>query len=156
YAAAMLSNPDAFTNTLYSNPYDNANVFQGVTVNPQDRERFQGRFSLIAPFNPGDPAAGGSQPFRFGVLDESGKINLNALMQIDSSGQILHDMLMKLPNMTEDIADSIVDWLDADDNSRPNGAEDSYYQTLNPSYRCKNGPLDSIEELLLVKGVTPQ
>ena len=38
---------------------------------------------------------------------------------------------------------------------RPNGAESDYYSGLSPGYRCKNGPLDSIEELLLVRGVTP-
>src|SRR5207248_8062397 len=34
--------------------------------------------------------------------------------------------------------------------------ESNYYQTLNPPYNAKNGPLDSLDELLLVKGVTPQ
>jgi hypothetical protein len=63
---------------------------------------------------------------------------------------------MALPNMTQDIADSIIDWLDSDDTPRTNGAENSYYQALSPSYQCKNGPLDSLEELLLVRGVTPQ
>jgi type II secretory pathway component PulK len=98
----------------------------------------------------------GTRPFHFGVIDECGKINLNAMMKLDPSGQILHDVLMKLPNMTEDIANSILDWLDPDDDPRTNGAENEYYSTLTPPYRTKNGPLDSLEELLLVKGVTPQ
>src|SRR5712691_9307179 len=156
YAAAVLSSPDAFTNTLNSNPYDNRQAFQGQVVKQDDRPRFQGRFSVIAPLGPDDPA--GSQPYRFGVIDESGKINLNALFKLDSSGKIAHDVLMQmnLPGLTEDIVNSILDWMDPDDDPRADGAENSYYQTLPNPYRAKNGPLDTIEELLLVKGVTPQ
>jgi DNA uptake protein ComE-like DNA-binding protein len=62
---------------------------------------------------------------------------------------------MLLPNMTPDVADAIVDWIDPDDDPRPNGAENSYYMGLSPPYRCKNGPLDTLEELLYVRGVTP-
>src|SRR5262249_39215025 len=92
----------------------------------------------------------------FGVIDEGGKINLNALMQLDSSGTIAHNMLLNLPNMTEDIANSILDWIDADSEPRTSGAENDYYSGLNPPYRAKNAPLDSLDELLLVKGVTPR
>ena len=61
-----------------------------------------------------------------------------------------------MPNMTPDVADAIVDWLDMDSSPRPYGAEDDYYTALSPPYHCKNGPLDSLEELLLVRGVTPE
>jgi type II secretory pathway component PulK len=154
YLAALLSSPDAMANTLNNNPYDNAGAFQGIVVNGQDLPENQGRFSVIGLLAPDDPNVQ-AQSYRFGVEDESGKINLNALMQLDSSGQVAHDMLLKLPNMTEDIANSILDWIDADDESRANGAESDYYASLSPPYRAKNGPLDSVEELLFVKGVTP-
>lgn len=154
YAAAILSNPDTFTNTLNSNPYSSP-LFQGITVQEGRNPRLQGRFSVIAPLGPDDTPSD-AQPYRFGVTDECGKINLNTLMKLDSSGQKAHDILMMLPNMTEDVANSILDWLDADDDPRNDGAESDYYSSLNPPYRAKNGPLDSLEELLLVKGVTPQ
>lgn len=64
-------------------------------------------------------------------------------------------MLMQLPGMTEQIADAILDWLDTDSTTREFGAESEYYSTLSPAYAPRNGPLASIEELLLVKGVTP-
>jgi general secretion pathway protein K len=51
--------------------------------------------------------------------------------------------------------DSILDWKDVDTGHRLNGAEDDYYQTLNPPYKAKNNRFDSVEELLLVRGVTP-
>ena len=87
-------------------------------------------------------------------MDESGKINLNALMKLDPTGQVAFDVLMKLPNMTEGIAGAIVDWMDPDSDVRTDSAENDYYMGLSPAYRCKNGPIDSIDELLLVKGIT--
>ncbi len=66
-------------------------------------------------------------------------------------------MLLGLPGMTEDVADAILDFIDEDEDVRPYGAEYAdYYQQLNPGYRPLNGPLTSIEQLLLVRGVTPQ
>jgi hypothetical protein len=52
------------------------------------------------------------------------------------------------------VSDSILDWIDPDDNTRPAGAESDYYLGLTPSYNAKNAPMDSTEELQLVKGVT--
>jgi type II secretory pathway component PulK len=155
YAAALLADPNSYSGTLGSNPYDNASVFQGIVLGDDDAPRFQAKFSVVAPLSPDEaPADAGS--FRYGVTDESAKINPNALMQLDPTGKVLYNALMKLPNMTADVADAIVDWIDPDDDPRPNGAESSYYMGLTPSYRAKNGPLDSLEELLLVRGVTPE
>src|SRR5947207_2464686 len=78
------------------------------------------------------------------------------VLKLDSSGSVAQRLLMAIPNMTEDIANSILDWIDPDEDTRSNGAENDYYSTLSSPYRCKNGPLDTLEELLLVKGVTPQ
>src|SRR5438309_599709 len=75
YAAAILSNPDTFTNTLNSNPFSNP-LFQHITVQESRNPRLQGRLSIVAPLGP-DDAASESQPYRFGVTDECGKINLN-------------------------------------------------------------------------------
>jgi type II secretory pathway component PulK len=154
YAAALLSDKDSFTGALGGNPYDNAGSFQGITLGDGESDRSQAKFSVVAPFSP-DESPSDASSFRYGVTDESAKINPNALMQVDPTGKVLHDTLMKLPNMTEDVADAIVDWIDPDDEPRANGAENSYYMGLSPGYRCKNGPLDTVEELLYVRGVTP-
>jgi type II secretory pathway component PulK len=154
YAMALLADKDAFTGKLNSNPFDNASVFQGVAVNDGQSPRSQGRFSIMTPDYRQDISVG-SLPLVYGLVDEGGKINVNALFALDSSGKVLHDALMKLPNMTDDIAWSIVDWIDPDEEPNPGGAESEYYGTLPTPYQCKNAPLDSIEELLLVKGVTP-
>ena len=49
-----------------------------------------------------------------------------------------------------------MDWRDPDDFYRLNGAENDYYHSLSEPYECKNGDLDTIEELLLVRGVTTE
>ena len=64
-------------------------------------------------------------------------------------------LLMTLPGMTEPIADAILDWIDPDSDQRTLGAEQEYYSSLSPPYAPRNGPLGSIEELLLVRDVTP-
>jgi type II secretory pathway component PulK len=155
YVAALVGNSTNFTNVVNGNPYDNPGAFHGILVAPSDQPRSQGRFSIVSPLGP-DDSPSSTNPFRFGVTDESGKININALMKLDNgNGQIAHDVLINLPNMTEEIVNCILDWVDADDTPRSSGAENDYYSTLSPPYRCKNGPLDTPEELLLVKGITP-
>jgi len=153
FAMGYLADKTAFEGTLNSNPYSSP-TFQSVLVKEGQSARSNGRFSLVA-LDYSDATANGAATPRFGVTDEGGKINVNALFALDSSGKVLHDALMKLPNMTDDIAWSIVDWIDPDEEPNPGGAESEYYATRNPPYQCKNAPLDTLEELLLVKGVTP-
>lgn len=56
----------------------------------------------------------------------------------------------------EALLDAIGDWVDEDDDERPSGAEESYYQGLQPPYSCRNGAVPAVEELLLVKGMTTE
>ena len=86
------------------------------------------------------------------IIGESGKANINLAPET-----MLRNILNNLGVKTEIrdvVVDSILDWLDADDLYRTNGAENDYYRSLKEPYDCKNGPLDSVEELLLIKGVT--
>lgn len=50
---------------------------------------------------------------------------------------------------------SILDWLDADDDANPDGAERNYYERQEPPYVTKNGPIVALKELLYVRGVSP-
>jgi len=81
------------------------------------------------------------------LVDESAKINLNLASA---------DLLSGLECLDEAAVASILDWIDKDDVPNPDGAEDDYYSSLEPPYSCKDGPIDNIEELLLIKGITPQ
>lgn len=56
--------------------------------------------------------------------------------------------------LNEDVIDAIVDWLDPDDDEMPNGAEDDYYENLENPYTANNGPMLSLSELRLVKGIS--
>ncbi len=86
------------------------------------------------------------------VQDESGKINLNMVGE-EQIQALLAGIGISKPD-SDIITDSILDWRDVDNLHRPNGAEDDYYQTLNPPYKAKNGMMETVEELLLVRGVT--
>ncbi len=93
--------------------------------------------------------------YKLRITDESGKININAMN--DTTGIILNNLLVNsgVEKETADtIVDSILDWKDADNLTRLNGAEDDYYSKLPNPYKAKNGNFDTLEELLLVKGVT--
>jgi len=54
------------------------------------------------------------------------------------------------------IIDSILDWMNPNETAGFNGAKSDYYRHLNPPYFCKNGQIDDISELLLIKGITPE
>ena len=88
-------------------------------------------------------------------MDESAKLNLNYLPNMGLSNDDLDTLLMNIPNMTIEIADAILDWMDSDDTINPYGAESETYQQMNPPYKAKNGPFETIDELLMVKGITP-
>ncbi len=83
----------------------------------------------------------------FGLVDESSKLNLNHASA---------DMLSGLPGMTADLAASIIDWRDEDGDVTAGGAEDEYYLALPEPYYAKNGPFETVEELLLVKDFTAE
>ncbi len=132
-------------------------ALSAVVVKQSDVPRGRGRFSVMAP----DPNDGTSKAVRYGLIDESGKLNLNSLVAWQQNSALnitdatARNFLLNLPYMTNDLADSILDFIDTDDTSRQYGAESDYYTALSPPYRAANGPLQSLDDLLLVKGVTP-
>ncbi|MGQ0634316.1 MAG: general secretion pathway protein GspK [Planctomycetaceae bacterium] len=127
--------------------------FQGVLVQEGPTARARGRFSLVAAVE--NDATG--RLVRYGMIDESSKININTLLTLvkatdgTTANQAQQKVLMYLPGMTADIADAILDWVDSDSTPRESGAENESYS----SYEPRNGPLDSLDELLFVRGVTP-
>jgi general secretion pathway protein K len=110
------------------------------------------------------------------IAEENGKLNINLLK--DKTGKPdrsrIEQMLCLIDVINRDRTDqpgigygfvpSIIDWTDNDDEitylpfvKHTNlGAESAYYGGLVPPYNCKNAPLDISEELMSVKGVTPQ
>jgi general secretion pathway protein K len=124
----------------------------------------------------------GEIPFENGsvsvsITDELGKIQINSLVQYPGGRQFNESQkvmwerflnFLKLQNDAQNdvfkdlepmtIIDSVKDWIDSGDDDAItglNGAESEYYQDLDPPYPSKNGPFASIDELALVRGVTP-
>lgn len=146
-AAAVIAFPETEDDaSLYHNP----NRFRGVLLRESENARGRGYFSVVAPVET-DPAG---TMLRNGLIDESGRLNLNRLLSFELDEMQTREMLMYLPDMTEEVADAILDWIDDDETVRTYGAESDYYTSLDPPYEAKNGPLDSIDELLQVAGVT--
>jgi len=91
------------------------------------------------------------------IMDDGGKINLNALS--DQTGVFLSNLLVNAgmeKEKADAIVDAVLDWKDDDEEARPRGAESEYYKSLPNPYKSKNRTFDSLEELALVKGVTPE
>jgi type II secretory pathway component PulK len=80
----------------------------------------------------------------YGFVDECSKLDLNYATV---------DQLYMLPGMTDEAAPAIVDWRSAGA-AQPGGAKDDYYLSLPDPYYCKQSPYETVEEVMLVRGVT--
>lgn len=169
---------------------DNPQMFQAMNVIPDADPARIGNFTIISP---NMDEMGQFAGIRYGLQNESARLNLNALVVIDESyggaaataaalggadadlsslglsaetveaatgttdlQNLGRSLLMGVPGMTEDVADSILDWIDEDDEPREYGCEIEYYSQLPTPYAPTNGPIQSVEQLLLVRGVTPE
>ncbi len=152
-AAVWFNNPERFRHALvWAESYDR----QSDPV-----RRMGSRKELLAEANP-VPAwrysvvaaqwDGPRDTIRYGITPESALLNLNVASE-DQIRRLLTPLLLDLGvENAEDLVNSLLDWRDGDDQARPGGAENEYYNALSPPYKCKSAPFDSVEELLLVKG----
>lgn len=94
------------------------------------------------------------------ITDAQARFNLNNLMQpgggLNGADIGMLRRLLEALSLNPALADSLVDWMDLDTTVRPNGAEDAEYLTSQPSYRAANQWLQSVDELRLVRGFTPE
>lgn len=93
------------------------------------------------------------------IDDLGGKLDLNQLvtMPLGNPDVVVKTRFLRLFKVLgladpEGLVDALIDWLDPDDEPQTLGAEEEYYLRLPHPYVCKNGYLQSVEELLLVKG----
>ncbi|MEZ6130911.1 MAG: type II secretion system protein GspK [Planctomycetaceae bacterium] len=158
FAATRIMERDADdTINLYNDP----DTFRGMLLQDSTVPRGRVRCSVIA-FDETNTSGGA---IRFGLANENAKFNINKLLEIDQSEEDLPEeerlglayiAMSNIPYMTDSIVDAILDWLDSDEDRRPGGAESNDYASLAVSYECKNGAMESIDELLKVQGVTPE
>ncbi|MCC6491427.1 MAG: general secretion pathway protein GspK [Pirellulales bacterium] len=130
---------------------NNEGIMRAIIVDDSSDKFARGRFTILA----SDQADGIYAGVRYGLENESSKLNVNTLLA-PGAEQDASRRLLALPGMSQEIAEAIVDWLDADDSAQLNGAESDYYRSLSPGYSARNGPIADLDELLLVKGVTPE
>ncbi|MDA7950750.1 MAG: type II secretion system protein GspK [Pirellulaceae bacterium] len=148
-----LDESEGIINDEEEDPLKNSpDIMQGIAVTQEDSSQ-SARFTILHAaedsFN--------EQVLNYGLQNESAKLNLNLLLVADSREENGgRNLLLNLPGMTEEAADSIMDWIDPDDEPREFGAEIDYYGSLEIPYQPPNGNLTSIEEMLLIEGVTPQ
>ncbi len=153
-------NPERFRHILVWSPHFNRDDDPIAETNLRSREAIfeEGfvepveawRYSVVAPHYESTEY---DQWMRYGLTPEASKLNLNAATETEITRlftPLLLDLRIENP---DEIVACLLDWLDEDNDPRPGGAEaDDYYTLLEPGYYPKNGPLDTIDELLLVKG----
>jgi general secretion pathway protein K len=90
------------------------------------------------------------------MTDEQGKWNLNNLLsgsgEISAKNLEVFRRLLRLLQLPPELSDALADWLDADSDTSPGGAEDAYYLALSPPYRSANRALSEVDDLLRVRG----
>src|SRR6185295_15734557 len=96
----------------------------------------------------------GHGSFTWKMTDLERKWNINAANEFLLQQALLLEGVD--PSEMTPIINSILDWIDPDDNARIQGNETEYYQTQEPPYAAKNGPIDDLSELLLIRGITPE
>ena len=89
------------------------------------------------------------------IRDENGKISINSTSK-PTLNKLLAYSGVKEKLDQDTISDSILDWIDTDKNHRLNGAEDDYYRTQRPPYYAKNGKIETLNELLKIRGITEE
>jgi general secretion pathway protein K len=108
--------------------------------------------------------------FEVEIIDHSGRIQINQLIKPpdEQGGDYTYNVTQKAfltrflrseefdldEEAVDDIVDALKDWMDPDNEVTNFGAESPFYQSLDRPYACKNAPLNFLEELLLVKGIS--
>lgn len=82
-----------------------------------------------------------------GPMDEHAKFNINVA---DAT------LLNTLRDITPDVIDAILDWRDADEEPRSQGAEEAFYANLRFPYKPRNDFFQTVDELELVAGIWPE
>jgi DNA uptake protein ComE-like DNA-binding protein len=128
---------------LRSGAIDRPSSLHDAPLSFRDVPLGHGLFRVIRPVRPDEAPDG----IAFGVSSEEGRLDVN---------RAPIEELARLPGMAREIAAAIIDWRDEDDRPSEGGAEIDEYASLRPPRAPRNGPFETIRELCLVRGVTPE
>jgi type II secretory pathway component PulK len=111
------------------------------------------RFSVVA----SDPLAlaNDAAAIRYGITDEASKLNLNVCTQ-DQLARLITFVVRNQQVNADDLAKAILYYRTKPKDGQLDEAEEAYYQALDQPYSVKYGPFDSVEEVLMVRGMTGQ
>jgi general secretion pathway protein K len=84
------------------------------------------------------------------IRDEGGKLPINTMSE-ELLNRLLEEELEFDFGTARELSSTLLDWIDPNDTRRLNGAESDDYLDRNPGYRAANGPLQSLEELRLLR-----
>jgi general secretion pathway protein K len=129
---AVLEDDDPASDGPDDDWFDNPDLFEDVELD-------SGTFNVSASSEGPDPTQR-----RAGLVDLSCRLNVNV-----ADG----NALAALEIIDAQQIDSILDWIDADDETRGGGAEAGYYRQLAFPYEIRNGPLQTPAEMMLIKGI---
>jgi general secretion pathway protein K len=94
------------------------------------------------------------------IEDAEGRFDLNSLVvngKRDAEALAIYARLLGMLDVPAELAQSLADWEDADDETADSGgAENYYYLALAQPYRAANAPLAALDELQWIKGYSPE
>ena len=134
--------------------YDNASLFCAVPLARDVSDLYpSARVTVVSPKLDNGRMAG----IRYGLANESAKLHLAKVLEWETAnpGDGVA-ALRRLPGMTAQTAEAILDWIDPDNDPRISGAEAAYYAQMRLPYKPRNAVPVTLEEFLLVRGVTRQ
>jgi len=132
---------------------DNAAVFGDIQMSVEGSPESGLQVSIMAPGTVGQAG----EAVRFGLQNESARLHLGLLPEWERRAPgSAAAALLQLPGMSESTAAAILDWIDADGQPRPGGAEAEYYAGQGLPYEPRNGVPALLEELLLIRDVGRQ
>lgn len=102
----------------------------------------------------GETRLPGGAAYRVELRDATARLNLNAAGEPELRAFL--SRWIRDERALAEVSHSILDWRDPDDLSRAQGAEEAHYASLAHPVRPRNGPLLTVRELLLVRGITPE
>lgn len=175
---AAIDGADAFQNRLLAGQMATAGVHGAMAVLIQDRTDSETDHLKETWADPDrlmqamEAVAFESGRIEVRITDEMARIQVNALVDFPQSRQFnprqqatIEGLIASMRGESDepsdlsaaDIVNAIKDWIDTGDDDAItglNGAESDYYQSLDPAYQSRNGPMSHIGELARVKGVT--
>lgn len=147
---------ETFRDTTRANYIARGGLIVGKRIIEQDISVYDATDELWAMGVQQYPVADGDVTIEITDLDGRVPLNLLVLNKVNPNMVVKPHYINLLEELGVDQPDLLVDnliaWLDPDDDP----SADAYYSSLAEPIQCKNGPLDTIDELAIIEGYSPE